>query len=770
MHLKHLLSASLICLLAYFDTTAQCVTILNLPDTIQACHNTQVQLNPTLNLANVDRTTDTTWTPSTGLSNPNILNPVATVGNNSIMYTLTIDAVETANSVLNGDFEQGNVDFSSAYTYAAPVPNALYPEGLYTVTTNPHNVHDGFASYGDHTTGTGNMMVINGASTSINVWCQTFAVQPNTDYDLSAWGANCSGAGNPAQLQFEINNVLFGSPLQLPLATGQWVEFFATWNSGPNTSVTICIYDAQTALGGNDFTIDDIKFQQHCKSTDSVYIKVTSMQPSITNTITTSCGSATAHFTSSVAGDTPDQYAWDFGDNGTSTQQNPQHVYTSQGTYTVRLITTKNGCHDTTTTTVNIAFPPGMNYTISDAPISCLSTTLTATYVSGDNAAQYLWLFDDNTNANTNPATHVFPQSGSHNVTLVLTSPQGCKDTFTYTVNLSVNINYTISDSEVNCVTSKLSANFASGDAANTFTWLFDDDSTGTGNPINHRFPQTGQHSITLIATTVPGCSDTFTHVAPLSLNMHYDVSDSVLDCKSAWFNAIYLSGDTAAKYLWYFDNNTTDSVAPVIHKFELSGQNTATLIVTNAQGCRDTVVHPFTIVYTLTPDFTYNPLIPELDMPITFINLSPANAVNFTWDFGDGTTSTLRNPKKLYDASGHYKVCLTASDTNDCPGIVCKYVDAIRTKLVDVPKAFSPNGDGSNDILYVRGVGISKVKFRVYNRWGQVIFEGNNLEDGWDGTYNKQPQPSDAYAYTVDVIYKDNTTEEKQGNVMLLR
>jgi gliding motility-associated-like protein len=770
MRLRYSAAALILCLLAYYQPKAQCVTILNLPDTITVCHNSQVQLNPSLDTSTVDRTTDTTWTPSIGLSDPNIINPIASVANTSMLYTLTIEAVLAANSVLNGDFESGNVDFSSSYTYVAPAPNVLYPEGLYTITTNPHNVHDGFASFGDHTTGNGNMMVVNGASSPINVWCQTFAVQPNTNYDLSAWGANCSASGNPAQLQFEINNVLFGSPLQLPLTTGLWTEFFATWYSGANTSVDICIYDAQTAAGGNDFAIDDIKFQEHCTTKDSVYLKVVNMDPAVTNTVTTSCGSATAYFTTTNNGDVPTQYAWDFGDNGTSNLQNPQHTYTAQGTYNVRLVTTLNGCNDTTYTQVTINFPPGMNYSIADAPVNCLSTTFTATYQSGDNASQFLWIFDDNSTAATNPTTHVYTQSGAHPVTLVLTSPQGCKDTFTYTANLSVNIDYSISDSVIDCKTAKLSANFVSGDPATQFHWIFDDTITGSNTPVTQTFSQPGDHNAILIATSVPGCSDTFSHSFNLPVNIDYGITDSVIDCKSAQLTAIYNMGDTAAQYYWFFDNNSRDSSNPVIHTYQETGPNDATLVVENAAGCKDTFSHHFTINYTMNPDFTYYPLTPERDSATRFINLSPSNAVYFAWDFGDGTTDSIRNPIKLYNASGHYKVCLTASDTNNCPGIVCKWIDAIRTKLIDVPKAFSPNGDGMNDILYCHGVGVSSAVFKVYNRWGQVVFETDDLLIGWDGTYKNTPQPSDTYAYTVEAIYKDGSTESKQGNVVLLR
>jgi gliding motility-associated-like protein len=352
----------------------------------------------------------------------------------------------------------------------------------------------------------------------------------------------------------------------------------------------------------------------------------------------------------------------------------------------------------------------------------------------------------------------------------VVTSALGCTDTIDYVANLSVNIDYTITDSTISCIQSKLTANYVSGDAGSQFYWFFDDNTTGNGNPLAHIFSQPGNHDVSLVVESVPGCKDTFTHTLTLPVNIDYSLSDSVLDCKSAKLSATYNSGDTAAKYYWFFSDDTRDSVNPVIHTFEHSGNNNASLVILNAQGCRDTFSHYFTINYNLTPDFTYYPLIPERDSPTHFINLSPANAVKFSWDFGDGTTSALKNPVKLWNASGDYKVCLTANDTNDCGGTVCKTVHADRTKIVDVPHAFSPDGDGENDILFIRGVGIAKVSLKIYNRWGQVVFETDDMAKGWNGTFKNNAQPADVYAFILQATYLDGTTEQKQGNITLLR
>ena len=242
------------------------MTITNLPDTILVCKNTTVQLSPSVTSPGLLVTLDTTWTPAAGLSNPNIINPVATVGTTSVQYLLTIPALTANNFVNNGDFSNGNTGFTSSYIVPG-MPYGTYGqlsnEGTYAVTTNPNLVHTNFASFPDHTGNTGGqMMVINGASASnTSIWCETITVQPNTTYDFSAWGASTT-ATNPAVLQFSINGTLLGTPLSLPGVNGQWAQFHATYASGTNTSITICINDQQTATSGNDFAIDDIAFRQ----------------------------------------------------------------------------------------------------------------------------------------------------------------------------------------------------------------------------------------------------------------------------------------------------------------------------------------------------------------------------------------------------------------------------------------------------------------------------------------------------------------------------
>ncbi len=213
------------------------------------------------------------WSPATGLSNPNILNPVATV-NTTTTYTVTVNAASTQNLMFNGDFSQGFTGFSSNYVPGAGGPFGLLSnEGTYAVSTSPSLTHTNFASFGD-ISGDGNMLVVNGAGVANQaVLCQTVTVTPNTNYAFSTFVASAISS-SPARLQFSVNGQLIGSIFNASPTTGQWGQFYATWNSGGSNSATICIVNQNTALSGNDFCLDGLFFGELCEAIDDVTITV----------------------------------------------------------------------------------------------------------------------------------------------------------------------------------------------------------------------------------------------------------------------------------------------------------------------------------------------------------------------------------------------------------------------------------------------------------------------------------------------------------------
>ena len=170
----------------------------------------------------------------------------------------------TNNLVTNGDFNSGNTDFNSSYNYST---SNLYPEGVYTVTTNANFVHNGFTG-----TGAGNFMVVNGStSPGTEVWCQDVQVELASSYNFSS-GVTTVAGGNEALLQFSINGVEIGTTFSAPSSIGNWNTFNASWNSGTNTVAEICIINQNIGGGGNDFGLDNITFTTLCESTESIQV------------------------------------------------------------------------------------------------------------------------------------------------------------------------------------------------------------------------------------------------------------------------------------------------------------------------------------------------------------------------------------------------------------------------------------------------------------------------------------------------------------------
>lgn len=185
---------------------------------------------------------------------------------------LAAPAVAAPNLVANGDFEMGNTDFTSDYNYvASPGAYALYPEKAYAVGTNAANYHNLWASYGDHTSGRGNYMILNGdPNAGSNVWTSNLiALAPGT-YSFTAYVANscCNGnfGGNNATPDLTFSRTDGNGMIAVALDSstvpspppGQWLQRTATFTIASGTSGYLTLRNAETARSGNDFGLDDI--------------------------------------------------------------------------------------------------------------------------------------------------------------------------------------------------------------------------------------------------------------------------------------------------------------------------------------------------------------------------------------------------------------------------------------------------------------------------------------------------------------------------------
>ena len=313
-----------------------------------------------------------------------------------------------------------------------------------------------------------------------------------------------------------------------------------------------------------------------------------------------------------------------------------------------------------------------------------------------------------------------------------------------------------------------------------SFTWNFGDGSplvVAGLNPVTHTFPAPGPYNVILNLTDTAYCNapDADTILIDIAANVKAKFITPALGCVQ--YNAVFDNQTTGGQtWLWEFGDNTTSTAFEPVHLYALPGTYQVRLIAFNPNTCNlsDTTAYfTITVLDAPTPDFNSVPLVPVENTPVTFNNFSSADAIRFKWEFGDGDsllTASRQPVKHQYNATGTFNACLTAYNAAGCDSMICKPVMAIIVPLLDVPNAFTPQSGDENSIILVRGFGIAKMQFIIWNRWGQKVFVTNNRFQGWDGKVKGVLQPMDVYAYTLSVEFSDGAKTTKKGDITLIR
>jgi len=224
------------------------------------------------------------------------------------------------------------------------------------------------------------------------------------------------------------------------------------------------------------------------------------------------------------------------------------------------------------------------------------------------------------------------------------------------------------------------------------------------------------------------------------------------------------------AGFIWNFGDGASSTQYSPSHLYNVIGNRTVALTITDSSTCDVTATVTKTVEIYAQPiaDFTTLGDTFKFEAPVQFINRSFAYQ-NLLWNFGDGAGSTEENPIHIYESIYTMNVCLEAFN-DACADTFCKNIFISFNGLVGVPNAFSPNGDGVNDVVKVEGRGIVSLVFRIYNRWGEKVFETNDKNIGWDGIYKGSLQEMEVYTYAVEATLINGKTVPLKGNITLLR
>ena len=394
-------------------------------------------------------------------------------------------------------------------------------------------------------------------------------------------------------------------------------------------------------------------------------------EPTFTISDLSTCTNSSIKFT--YTGPKAAKYLWDFGDGKTSKSANPSHVYTSTGSYTVKLdVTTKAGC-------VN-------SYTYPE-PINIRITNLKASFTGGDqgcapltvnftnkslNAKNYFWDFGDGNTSTDKDPQHIYTKPGKYLVKLIATSSKGdCEQEFAVKNAVEVFEQPTAGFQSKNrggCPPYKALFENTSTNGE-TWLWNFGDGKTSTEENPEHIFTADGKYTVTLTAVSSNGCVATTTikdYIEVKSIATNYQSPAAIKACGPYTTSFSHTTVNGVA-WEWNFGDGTTSTEQNPIHTFKGPGKYVVSLKTISAEGCTQYIPNFQTIIIEdIKAKFSFRR---NSDCPpykYTFTD-SSTNAVSWHWDFGDGNTSTQQHPTHNFLASGEYNVTLTVKNADGC-------------------------------------------------------------------------------------------------------
>lgn len=566
---------------------------------------------------------------------------------------------------------------------------------------------------------------------------------------------------------------------------GTWTSFSTTLPASANNNAAVKIgfrwvNDGDGNASDPSFAVDDITL-----STSTTTPPVASF----TASDQTLCSGDCISFTNTSTGGPFTVTSWTFtgGTPSTSTSANPTNIcYNTPGTYQVSLTVTDANGTDTETqagfiTVTSCTTPPVASFTASNQNIcvgDCINFTNTST---GGPFTATNWTFTGAATASSstnNPTNICYNTPGTYQVSLTVTDANGT-DTETQAGFITVTTctsppvaSFTVNSQTV-CAGDAVTFTDNSTNTPTSWSWTFAGGTPATSTTQNPTvtYSTPGTYSVSLTATNGAG-SNTSTQVnyitvvnCPAPTASFTTSSNSICAGECITITNTSTNGTTFA---WTFTGgnpSSSSSQNPGTVCYATPGTYPIQLIVTNATG-DDTVSTNITV--SAAPS-----VIAAGDTTINLGTSVPISAV------GSGSGSYLWVPSTNV-------VCPTCASTTATPQVTTSYVveyseggctvtdtvyiNVIIIEGIGVPSAFSPNGDSNNDILYVMGQGIFRMEFKIYNRYGQLVFETTDQTIGWDGTHNGKDANTGVFGYSLEYTLSSGEIGSMKGNITLVR
>ena len=452
--------------------------------------------------------------------------------------------------------------------------------------------------------------------------------------------------------------------------------------------------------------------------------------PTFSVSSSTVCAGSTATLT---ANGTPVSYVWSAGINGASITPSPSLTTT----YTV-VGTDVNNCSNAGTTTVTVNELPVI--AILGAPAVCVggSESLLAT-----GAVTYTW-----TSGETTANISISPTANTTTYSVSGTDANNCVNKATKTITLSSTPTITINAASI--CKGQQTATLTASSNATSFVW---NPATGLSSTAGVSVTANPTVTTTYTITGSNGCVNSATTTVRVDTLPKLIIPQTAGICIG---QTATLTASGATSYTWTTGTiAASTTVAPSIN-------TTYTVIGTDAHTCTNTAVQTVTVnVVSVTINEGTASIMINSGSSVT---LDANGATSYTWSTNETGASVTESPK----ASTQY--CVVGS-VNNCRDTSCISVTVDQVcGTVYIPDAFSPNGDGANDVFRVYGGCINELTLQIFDRWGNKVFETTNVSIGWDGTFNGSLMNTGTYIYQAAYTLNTGEKDKTKGNFILMR
>ena len=464
---------------------------------------------------------------------------------------------------------------------------------------------------------------------------------------------------------------------------------------------------------------------------------------------------------------------WTFNDNFSSTTYSPtpSFTYSEPGIYNASLFfETFNGCSDYYEQTISVSGPEADIYFTPQ--VICYGEEVHFTASNITDAEFFFWEFDDGQTSPEISPVHQYFAEGSLEPVLVLQNGT-CEVPVTYG-NLQVSrhtASFVINHANRNyCLPDTLTATNTTSGTNAIYWYLNNQNISNTINVPSIAVGSLGQgsHLIRQISSNARGCSDTADITFNVIENPDFTIEGDHIVCNGETGSIYVASPGAGWQITWQPTTGISDPDGFTTNVSPLLDQ-TYTATISDQNGCMgiDTIYITVPSTLEITDNLSTDTI--NLGESIQlFVEVNKEN-VTYSWDPHDWISCTdCQNPVVSPEEDLIYMVEVSDECTSETTSFPIVVYDEY---YIEAPTAFTPNGDMNNDVFMLQTYNIEKLlEFKIFNRWGNIVFETDNLDEGWDGKVNDKLQNPDTYAFFVRAKTIFGTEVIKQGSVVLLR